>query len=139
METVAIAAHVPLRAAAIRAPIIAVVGIPLRAPGDIQLPVAAEAVVDIQLPAVAEVVVDIQLPAVAEVAVGSTPPEATTGLITDDKNFELLPGGPPSRPLFCLLFVSLNRRLREARQPSPAPTKVDFVALNPCRFHRSYC
>ena len=127
METVAIAAHVPLRAAAIRAPIIAVVGIPLRAPGDIQLPVAAEAVVDIQLPAV------------AEVAVGSTPPEATTGLITDDKNFELLPGGPPSRPLFCLLFVSLNRRLREARQPSPAPTKVDFVALNPCRFHRSYC
>ena len=127
METVAIAAHVPLRAAAIRAPIIAVVGIPLRAPADIQLPVVAEAVVDIQLPAV------------AEGAVGSTPPEATTGLITDDKNFELLPGGPPSRPLFCLLFVSLNRRLREARQPSPAPTKVDFVALNPCRFHRSYC
>jgi hypothetical protein len=127
-----------------------VVGIPLRAPADIPLPVAAEAVVDIQLPAVAEVVdiqlpvvaeavVDIQLPAVAEVAVGSTLPEATTGLIADDKNFELLPGGPPSRPLFCLLFVSLNRRLREARQPSPAPTKVDFVALNPCRFHRWYC
>jgi len=106
---------------------------------DIQLPVAAEAVVDIQLPVVAEAVVDIQLPAVAEGAVGSTPPEATTGLITDDKNFELLPGGPPSRPLFCLLFVSLNRRLREARQPSPAPPRVDFVALNPCRFHRSYC
>jgi hypothetical protein len=69
------------------------------------------AVLDIELPAVGEVEVDIQLPvvaeAVAEVEVGSTPPEATTGLITDDKNFELLPGGPPSRPLFCLLFLSL--------------------------------
>jgi len=38
------------------------------------------------------------------VEVVSTPPEATTGLITDDKNFELLPGGPPSRPLFVFSF-----------------------------------
>jgi len=104
METVAIAAHVPLPAA-IRVPIVAVVGIPLRAAG-IQLPVAAEAA-GIQLPVAAEVA-GIQLPVAAEVVAGSTPPEATTtGLITDDKNFELLPGGPPSRPLFCLLFLSL--------------------------------
>jgi hypothetical protein len=124
METVAIAAHVPRQVAAgIRVRTAAVADIQRRAAVDIQLPVAAEAVVDIQLPVVAEAVVDIQLPAVAEVEVdiqlpvvaeavaevevGSTPPEATTGLITDDKNFELLPGGPPSRPLFCLLFLSL--------------------------------
>jgi hypothetical protein len=98
METVAIAAHVPRQVAAgIRVRTAAVADIQRRAAVDIQLPVAAE--VDIQLPVVAE--------AVAEVEVGSTPPEATTGLITDDKNFELLPGGPPSRPLFCLLFLSL--------------------------------
>ena len=117
METVAIVAHVPLRAAAaIRVRTEAVADIQRRAEVDIQVPIVA--VADIQLRATAAVAADIQLPAAvvaagiplpvaAEVMAGSTPPEATTGLITDDKNFELLPGGPPSRPLFCLLFLSL--------------------------------
>jgi len=105
METVAIAAHVPRQVAAgIRVPIVAVVGIPLRAVADIQLPMAAEAVVDIQLRATAAVAADIQLPVAAEAVAGSTPPEPTTGLIADDKNFELLPGGPPSRPFFVFSF-----------------------------------
>jgi len=129
---VPIVAGIPLRAAAIRVPIVA--GIPLRAAA-IRVPIAA--VVGIQLP-VAAVAADtrllvavagIQLPAAAGVAVGSTPPAVTTDPTADDKNFELLPGGPPSRPLFLSpLSVSLNRRLREARQSSPAPTKIDCGA-----------
>ena len=104
METVAIAAHVPRQvAAAIRVRTAAVADIQRRAAVDIQVPIVA--VADIQLRATAAV--DTQLPVAAEVVAGSTPPEATTGLITDNKNFELLPGGPPSRPLFCLLFLSL--------------------------------
>jgi hypothetical protein len=109
METVAIVAHVPLRAAAIRVPIVAVVGIPHRAAA-IRAPIVAAVGIPhraaaIRVPIVAaEAVVDIQLPAGVEVEVVSTPPEATTGLITDDKNFELLPGGPPSRPLFVFSF-----------------------------------
>ena len=118
METVAIVAHVPLRAAAaIRVRTEAVADIQRRAEVDIQVPIVA--VADIQLRATAAVAdtqlhvavvaaAGIPLPVAAEVvAAVSTPPEATTGLITDDKNFELLPGGPPSRPLFCLLFLSL--------------------------------
>jgi hypothetical protein len=117
METVAIAAHVPRQvAAAIRVRTAAVADIPRRAAVDIQVPIVA--VADIQLRATAAVAADTQLhvavvaagiplPVAAEVVAGSTPPEATTGLIADDKNFELLPGGPPSRPFFCLLFFSL--------------------------------
>jgi hypothetical protein len=105
METVAIAAHVPRQVAvAIRVRTAAVADIQRRAAVDIQVPIVA--VADTQLH-VAVVAAGIQLPVAAEVEVGSTPPEATTGLITDDKNFELLPGGPPSRPLFCLLSLSL--------------------------------
>jgi len=108
MEMVAIVPHALLRAAAsIRVPIAAVVDIQLRA-ASIRVLIAA--VVGIQLP-VAAVAADtrllvaveaagIQLPAAAGVAVGSTPLAVTTRPIADDKNFELLPGGPPSRPLF---------------------------------------
>jgi len=91
MEMVAIVPHALLRAAAaIRIPIVAV--------ADIPLPVAAVAA-DTRL-LVAVEAAGIQLPAAAGVAVGSTPLAVTTRPIADDKNFELLPGGPPSRPLF---------------------------------------
>ena len=122
MEPVAIAAHVPRQVAvAIRVRTAAVADIQRRAAVDIQVPIVA--VADIQLRATAAVAdtqlhvavvaaaaaaAGIQLPVAAEVEVGSTPPEATTGLITDDKNFELLPGGPPSRPFLFLETKNLN-------------------------------
>jgi len=110
----------------IQVPIVAVVDIQRRAAVDIQVPVVA--VADIQLrataavadtqPHVAVVAAGIPLPvAAAVVAAGSTPPEATTGLIADDKNFELLPGGPPSRPLFVFSFC-----LSESSFARGAPT-----------------
>jgi hypothetical protein len=139
METVAIAAHVPLQVAAIRVPIVAVVGIQFRVAVDIQVPIVA--VADIQLRAtaavadtqlhVAVVAAGIPLPVAAEVVAGSTPPEATTGLIADDKNFELLPGGPPSRPLFCLLSESSFAKGRQ-RNPRLLRPKIGFVAQNRC-------
>jgi hypothetical protein len=123
METVAIAAHAPRRvAAAIRVRTAAAADIQRRAAVDIQVPIVAvadiqrraTAVADTQLH-VAVVAAGIPLPVAAEVVVaGSTPPEATTGLIADDKNFELLPGGPPSRPLFFFFCLSESSFARGA-------------------------
>jgi len=115
-ETVDIVPHVPLRVAVdIQVPIVAVADIQLRATAavGIQLRVAVEAA-------------DIQRLAVAEVAVLSTPLEATTRPIADDKNFEVLLRAAPQAAPFFFVFSPNRRSGRPANVTPPAPTKIDL-------------